>query len=118
MQERPTTELGVGGEFADGVYDLNGIDYYGTARTSASGAAITGTVRISNGGTRMESVTWYEQGNVVTSEVRTLAPAGSQVTETWTCPVWGPNTEGYTATPTRFFLSNPMTVSKYVRRAN
>ena len=117
MEVRPAEELGVGGELADGVYDLSVIDYYGTAR-SGTAPAITGTVRISNGGTRMEAVTWYEQGNVVTAEVRTLAPAGTQVTETGTCPIRGPNTEDYSATPTRFMLSNPMTVSRYVRRAD
>jgi hypothetical protein len=117
MEVRPAEELGVGGQFADGVYDLSVIDYYGTSR-SGTPPAITGTVRISNAGTRMEAVTWYEQGNVVTAEVRTLAPAGTQVTETGTCPIRGPNTEGYSATPDRFMLSNPMTVNRYVRRAN
>jgi len=120
MEDRPATELGVGGQLADGVYDLSVIDYYVTSLPPADwrAPAITSTVRISNAGTRMEAVTWYEQGNVVTAEARTLAPAGTQVTETWTCPIWGPNTEGYSATPDRFMLSNPMTVNRYVRRAD
>jgi hypothetical protein len=117
MEARPAEETGVGGEIADGVYDLTVIDYFGTARQS--GSPITATIRISNGGTRMESVTRYEEGGgSVSAEVRTLAPLGTEVTEIWTCPVWGPNTEGYSATSTRFMLSNPMTVNRYVRRGS
>lgn len=117
--DRTADTLGAGGTIVDGIYDLNAVDIYRSSDLDANSTSVT-TIRISNGGTRIEYVAGQPGdggiGSVEATLVGTLAASGTQVTETWICPAPSTVTEDYTATATRLMLSNPLYVKRYVRR--
>lgn len=118
--DRPASEAGAGGVIVDGIYDLNSQDYYASAQEEQRTAV--GTIRISDGGTRMEAVVRYEYSDGASAlykTVRTLAVTGTHVASTFICPDGGGSgvsDDEYTATSTRLMFSNPLWVTRYVRR--
>jgi len=117
--DRPATEAGAGGVIVDGIYDLNSQDYYVTAQEEQNTAV--GTIRISDGGTRIEAVVRYEYADgssALYKSVRTLAATGIHIASTLICPDGGGGgtDDEYTATSTRLMFSNPLWVTRYVRR--
>jgi len=118
--DRPADALGAGGVIVDGVYGLVSTDIYRSSDADPPASEVT-TIRISNGGTRMEYVSGFgEDGgadNPAVAFVRTLAVSGTTVTETETCRFLGglqpPVTEDFTATPTTFMLANNLYVNRY-----
>jgi hypothetical protein len=121
--DRTAADLGAGGVIVDGIYDLNSSDIYRSSDSTPATTAVA-TIRISNGGTRMEYVSGgIGDAGVNTIEVafvRTLATSGTQVTETEICrandAVQAETVEDYTATSTRLMLSNPLYVKRFVKR--
>jgi hypothetical protein len=116
--DRPADSVGVGGVIADGVYDLVGLDNYRTIAEDQWTAS--GAIRISNGGTRMESVLRDEYAGGFSDSFKstsTVSVAGAQIARTGLCPDAGSSGSAeYTATPTTLMISNPLTVSRYLHR--
>jgi len=114
--DRPAADLGAGGVIADGIYNLVSADFY---RYGGIDFTAVNTIRISNGGGRMEYVWGYGTATPSVVKEQALVVSGTQVTKTDTCgSVWPPRvtTEDYTATPDTLMFSNPQQVLRYSRR--
>jgi hypothetical protein len=108
----PPPNLGQGGTIVDGVYDLVQDTIYESAPTSAQ-YFDSETIRISEGGTRLDYVS-ASTGSRITES---LAPAGASLNPTTICP--GPGLSVgpyYTATPGQFVVVNGLYVSVFAMR--
>jgi hypothetical protein len=108
-------DTGQGGTIVDGIYDLTATTIYKSSPTTQQ-FFDRETIRISGGGTRLEYVS-ESSGSLI---VENLAPSGSSLNATVTCPIGqgvgvGPN---YTATADQFFVVNGLYVDAFTLRSS